>query len=542
MTVPGIAAVERPGLVLAVLAGLAAAVAAAMLTSPLGPTTMDPDGFASVLYFERIVAGRHLESFVPTTPKPLLTVTYGLLWALTGDWRVPVLLTVAGWGIAAGLVTLLAWRGGGAVTAGFVGVALAGWSALALEVSRANSLVWALAFLAAAALLLRDARPRRGVVAGVGLLLLLAGTSRVEGLLATAALGGALVLIWLAGVVRRRWAGDGHRRRRPPALRWWPAVPIGALALPAMLVHDWLLTGDPWFWVSVASRYTAIYAAGLEPLPPLEYLSVVVERMEPLALLVVLAAIGAAGLLRRRDWAIAGGLAVLSLGVLAMLSVLAARGVYISNRYYEPVELAIIGGAGLGLAYALAAATRLLGRRPLGERASVTSLAVAVAVGAIVAVAIRWPLTPWDERADRLAADVRRSAVNLDHFAGTFAEVLASAPAPPDGAFEAVGAPERDQRDSTLLVSSRSASRVVVEQGSTLLDVGDLYAAILAAGTPEEMLPGPTVLHDSNVDRPRERFEFLEVSSPTSIGGLELVPLEVDAEAGAWLLEIRDAR
>jgi hypothetical protein len=159
-----------------------------------------------------------------------------------------------------------------------------------------------------------------------------------------------------------------------------------------------------------------------------------------------------------------------------------------------------------------------------------------------VAVAIRWPLTPWDERADRLVADVRRSAVNLDHFAGTFSEVLASTPAPPDGAFEAVGAPERDQRDSTLLVSSRSVSRVVVEQGSTLLDVGDLYAAILAAGTPEEMLPGPTVLHDSNVDRPRERFEFLEVSSPTSIGGLELVPLEVDAEAGAWLLEIRDAR
>lgn len=542
MTVPGLAAAERPGLVLAVLAGLAAAVAAAVLTRPLGPTTMDPDGFASVLYFERIVAGRHLESFVPTTPKPLLTVTYGLLWALTGDWRVPVLLAVAGWGIAAGLITLLAWRGGGAVAAGFVGVALAGWSALALEVSRANSLVWALAFLAAAALLLRDARPRPGVAAGAGLLLLLAGTSRVEGLLATAALGGALALVWLAWVVGRRWAGDGHRRRRPAALRWWPAVLIGALALPAMLVHDGLLTGDPWYWLSVASRYTAIYAAELEPMPPLEYLSVVVERMQPLALLIALAAIGTAGLLRRRDWVLAGGLAVLSLGVLAMLAMLAARGVYISNRYYEPVELAIIGGAGLGLAYALAAATRLLGRRPLGERVSVAGLAVAVAVGAAVAMAIRWPLTPWDERADRVAADVRRSAINLDYFAGTFAELLASAPAPPDGAFDVVGAPERDQRDSALLVSSRSFSRVVVEQDSTLLDVGDLNAAILAAGTPEELLPGPTALHDGNVDRPRERFEFLEVSRPTPIGGLELVPLEVHAEAGAWLVEIRDAR
>jgi hypothetical protein len=160
----------------------------------------------------------------------------------------------------------------------------------------------------------------------------------------------------------------------------------------------------------------------------------------------------------------------------------------------------------------------------------------------LVALVLRWPLTPWDGRADLVVSDVRRSAINLEYFAPTFAEVLASSPAAPEGASTVVGAPERDQRDSTLLVSSRSVSRIVVEQGATLLDVGDLYAAILAAGGPEGLLPGPTVLHDANVDRPRERFEFLEISKPTALGAIELVPLEAHEAAGAWLLEIRDAR
>ena len=73
-----------------VLAGVAAAVAAVFLwlvVAPLGRVTNDADSTASVLYFGRITSGHGLEAFLPTTPKPLLTVIYGALWWLTHDWR-----------------------------------------------------------------------------------------------------------------------------------------------------------------------------------------------------------------------------------------------------------------------------------------------------------------------------------------------------------------------------------------------------------------------------------------------------------------------
>jgi hypothetical protein len=249
----------------------------------------------------------------------------------------------------------------------------------------------------------------------------------------------------------------------------------------------------------------------------------------------------------RRDWVAVAGLLILSIGVLGGLAVLAMRGVYISNRYYEPVELALVVGGGIGLAAAVSWAAGLIGRRPAWLRiplrtAALSGIILAVGLGAAAAAVLRWPLVPWDARADRIAADVRASSANLDGLEGTFGEVLASAPPVPDDAWTVVGAPERDQRVSTLLVSSRSVSRVAVEQGASLLDVGDLYAALLEAGSPGRLLPGPTVLHDSNVDRPREMFEFLEVSRPTPVGGVAIVPIQVTPSLGVWMHELRDAR
>ena len=68
----------------------------------LGPATIDPDASSSVLYFDRIVSGHRLEGFVPTTPKPLLTVVFGLSWGLVHDWRMLVWETVLAWGLAVG--------------------------------------------------------------------------------------------------------------------------------------------------------------------------------------------------------------------------------------------------------------------------------------------------------------------------------------------------------------------------------------------------------------------------------------------------------
>ena len=64
--------------------------AVAVAASAIRPWIAAPPAFdtaASVLHFDRIVAGRHLEQALSTTPKPLLTILYGLVYSATGDWR-----------------------------------------------------------------------------------------------------------------------------------------------------------------------------------------------------------------------------------------------------------------------------------------------------------------------------------------------------------------------------------------------------------------------------------------------------------------------
>ena len=86
--------------------------------------------------------------------------------------------------------------------------------------------------------------------------------------------------------------------------------------------------------------------------------------------------------MRRR--ALAGSrrpIAALGLGVAALLFWLAWRATYISNRYYEPIDLALIVAAAVGigwLAPGVAARTRSREHRRAGRRGS---RAVAVVAG-----------------------------------------------------------------------------------------------------------------------------------------------------------------
>ena len=93
---------------------IAAAVAvlwAILVLDPLAAgTTIDPDASSSVLYFDRIAAFRHLEAFVPTTPKPLLTLIYGVTWEIGRDWRWLTFETIAVFGAAVGLAAALVAR------------------------------------------------------------------------------------------------------------------------------------------------------------------------------------------------------------------------------------------------------------------------------------------------------------------------------------------------------------------------------------------------------------------------------------------------
>src|SRR5207245_300577 len=92
--VPG----DRVATWLAVLAAVIGVLVVGAIVQPFGPPTNDPDAAASVLYFDRLAHGHRLESFVPTTPKPLLTLLFGLTWILVNDWRSLVLETLAVYG------------------------------------------------------------------------------------------------------------------------------------------------------------------------------------------------------------------------------------------------------------------------------------------------------------------------------------------------------------------------------------------------------------------------------------------------------------
>jgi hypothetical protein len=63
---------------LAGLVGLLAAAVLWLVVQPLAGVGNDADSATTVLYFDRLVHGQRLEAFLPTTPKPLLTVVYGL--------------------------------------------------------------------------------------------------------------------------------------------------------------------------------------------------------------------------------------------------------------------------------------------------------------------------------------------------------------------------------------------------------------------------------------------------------------------------------
>jgi hypothetical protein len=65
----------------------AALVLIGIVIRPFATGLVAFDGASSVLYFDRIVSGQRLEAFVNTTPKPLLTLVYGVAHSLTGDWR-----------------------------------------------------------------------------------------------------------------------------------------------------------------------------------------------------------------------------------------------------------------------------------------------------------------------------------------------------------------------------------------------------------------------------------------------------------------------
>ena len=508
--------------------GFDAAVAVALATvaclvvgvtiQVLGRPMNDPDSAASVLFWRHLVSGAPLETFVSTTPKPLLTVLYGIAFDITGDWRSLAVLTLGAFGVAIAAGTLLARRLAGWGAAAFLATALAVSPAIAIEVAHANSLVWAIAgwLVAGAALTMRPARPW---IAGLALLVALSTRTETGLLLGPASL-------WIVGLAVR--GARAEARRLAPILVGWLAVPVAAL-------HDLALFGDPTWWMRVPAGYTAL-TGRYEP--PVAVLEATIERLWTMPFAVVLAIVGVSVLARRRAWPALGAVLALAVGVVAFLLAVSWRRIFVTTRYLEQADVGLIlAGAvaiGVGVAYILARAPRGSG----GVPAQAAALALAVLAG----LAVNPGLAPLDTGVSSELARLRAADRGAELALPTLREVLIEAqtlgpvPTPTDGP---AGLRIVDTDTAAILVPRALINRLLVDLGTTQETwLGDSFLAFRTRDPLAVVRPGQVVYHDRAGDLGSERFAPFEIDIAVVVGKVRLEPRFVSPDEGVWIVGI----
>ena len=536
---------------------LAVAAATVLLVRLPGPATLDPDEHAAALYFDRLVHGQRLEEPLLSAPKPLLTGVHGLAWALLHDWRVLEALAVAAFALAVVCLARAAWRLAGAPAAVATVVAVAGSGPLVLQAARGNSLVFAMAGWAVALDALTRCPPPPGPAAsrrgpgpaiatavasphGLGPAAAPAAARRGPDPAAAAtgcrpAWGVAAAALALAALARAEtwpllplaaaWGVVAWRRgERRAALLLLP------LAAPLLwFAHDWLLTGDPLYTLRIPDRYTDL-VAGRQVVAPASWLALVCRRYAASPLLLGLAAVGVLWLARRRAWVWLAGLGVATVGLLSLLGLEAWRGTYVSWRYFDPADLAVRLAAAIAagrLATALVgrlAAPRAgavpVGRLPVGGPGNRLGGGVAAVLGVLLVGVACWPLAP----ADPLVGSTLDRDTRLSRNAATAVGALRPVAAEP-GAVVTVSGPQR--------------VRVALELGLPLGRARDLFLATRAEPLDRALAGSAAVFHDADGDRPPERFAPLSVTSPTTVGTVEVEPLRTDPGRGLYVLRVR---
>lgn len=507
-----------------VLAGLAGLLGAAVLwivVQPLAGVVNDTDAATTVLYFDRIVHGQHLEALTPTTPKPLLTLIYGVAWTVTGDWRTLTVLTVLAGGAVVAMAARLAARLGGIGAAAIVTIGILAWPDFALEVGRGNSFVWGLALWLLAGVLMTADRPRPWLA---GFALLLAGLARTETiwLLAAAMACGAWV-----GIQAIRGADRAQLRTALPLL-------LGALALPLACLHDFLLTGRPLYWLGVPGAYTALAYPDLKSISPLEAVRKEIVYFEPAAALLLLALVGGVWLMLSRRRAMAVTLAFLAGGVLLTLVLLAWRAIYISVRYYEEADAAILLAAAVGAAALIGwSLERVPGRAAGCDRPRIFAPGLIAAVLAIGVVAVDVPLGTVDGQ----VAPSRQAYAALETAIPNLSSLLVGA----EGKTTTVrGAnyPVADMSSCRVFVPRPFVPVVSVETGVPVTALGDSYLGFRDGKYP--LKPGQWVLHIAAVDGSGGVYAPFEHALPTVLEAadgqsLSIVPVMADPQRGLWL-------
>ncbi|HEY8438449.1 MAG TPA: hypothetical protein VIK65_07525 [Candidatus Limnocylindrales bacterium] len=502
-----------------VLFGAVFVLAVAIAVELLRPTAAGAVGFdtaASVLHFDRIVAGRHLESFVTATPKPLLTVVDGSLMALFDDWRVVAWAAIAAFAATAAAAAWLAARTAGLVGGVAAGALVVASGRLLSDVAIAYALPWAAALSLVAALAVSGPR-RHPVLAGLAL----AGATLAR--LEVVAITGAAILAVVAIEIAAR------RRREQPDRSWW-WVALGLAAFPIMCLHDLLLTGDPLFWLSVSAVFSSQAPGAV--LSPIGVMRLIAGLLASEPVVAALAGVGVVWLWRARRFALAVGVAGSTLGVAALLVLIAVRGTYVSDRYLGAIDLGLRFAAAFGVGAVATGASAVLRRSsatltPRAVRLAATALAIAV-----LSVATWQPgfLRP-DVRLD--ARTAQQEARHLDSILPVVRCAIAALPGgipmPPATVALASQTPEMIAVLGPVLLRPRLAHDLGIPVGA----VASIAAAQL---DPASFLPvGTIAIHDRLSDRPAAAFAALEVDAPRPVGDVTLTALVSDPDSGVWV-------
>ncbi|HTS14733.1 MAG TPA: hypothetical protein VMH24_03640 [Candidatus Sulfotelmatobacter sp.] len=500
------------------LVGALAAASALAIVQPFQAGPASYDAGSAVIHFQRLIAGQRLEAFISTTPKPLLTLVYGSLYGLVGDWRAISWATIGAYSVAISLVTRLAWRVAGPVAGVVAAVALIASPSLVGEVLIASAVPWAMLGWSVAGLAVTGARPRYAVA---GVALAVATLARLETLVLV---GSALVILILVAASGRR-----DHRRRVPSGAWW--VLLGFMALPVMLLHDWLLTGDPLFWATVSTRYSeGAGATGL--LDPIELARSLTHRYVLLAPFSLLAVVGGIWLLRTRRWALALGVAALGPGLVAFLLVLAARGTFVAARYAVPADLAVLFSASLGAAAAAAGCwTWLRHRAAVARLTGPAGRAVALGAIGVATAAAGWP--PALVAAPTQAAATAALGVARDEAA--VVPVLEAALQSVPGARDLAAAP--GQRPTTAIIPVAMRTLLAVDLRVPLTRIGSSPVAQLEAAA-GGLARTDFVVHDRALDGDDPFYRQLEVAATSTVGDQTLTPLLVDPLHGVWVYAV----
>ena len=495
----------RPWIWGSVLLGAVACIVAAVRPIAVGPIAYD--GAAGVLYFDRILTGARLETFVNTTPKPLLTFVYGSLYTLAGDWRAVTFASVVIAASAAVLGGRLALRFAGPTGAIAAVVVIAAGARMLTEVSWSHGVPWALAAWLVAGLSLTGERPRY-VAAGIALLL--GALARQKTYLLTASASVLAIVLVATGRATR-------------SALW---ILLGWLAIPTAAAHDLLLTGDPGFSYRVAS----ISAAGIQPRTPLVVSEMIGGELLRAPLLTLASLVGVAGLLRvRRGWIVALGIAVLVGGTAALLLALSALGRQTHGYYLNPLVVPLTFGAALGVGYmANAVLARVASRDgPRNRVGWVMAAAADIALIAVAAVVLAPGLLGATTLTD--LRDQRRIAADTDAAVGAIRSMLEAEPLP----VPMIGDPEVRPNPAwtRILVPRPVQTRVAVDLGLPITTVGPLVPNRPTAGV---IHPGLIVYHDRYADPRNDVTRAFERASPVTVEGVTF-ELVARPRAGVWI-------